>query len=485
MPRRSSPFRSSLPAPALRSGRLHSVVWTVLALALLALSGVFAPAAVAQERPDRPERPERPAAVPSRSVTLTMTKARHIDLPADVRDVLVADPDVANIVVKTPRLVYLIGVKVGATNAYFMDAEGRQILKLDIKVEMDLTAVRDAVGLLVPGADVQLHSINDNIVLTGSVPSAAVAEDVRQIAIRFTGGKAENVINMLRVSGGQQVVIAVRVAEMRRDVAKSLGVNLFLQDTKSATSNASLRRGDAAAVPALGAGMLALNALPFYGLDRLNATLEALETDGQIKTLAEPNLTALSGETAKFLAGGEFPVVTPPVVAGGAGSTTFKPFGVRLEFTPVVLNSGRISMRIMTEVSDRAVFNEGVGTTARHAETTVEIPSGGSLVLAGLLQNNVDDRLSGVPWLGDIPVLGALFRSAAFNRRETELVVIATPYVVQPTRPDKLTLPTDGFGSPSDIDLFLLGRLHSRYAGSGKPPPKPGAAAKPFGYILE
>ncbi|HYD69882.1 type II and III secretion system protein family protein [Azospirillum sp.] len=455
-------------ATAARLGRLRAVGLALLVgLALFVLPAFAAPADAAEQ-----------------SITLSMTKARSFDLPVDVRDVLIANPDIADVVVKSSRQVYVIAKAVGDTNAFFLDEGGNQVLKLDIRVEADLRAVREAIGTLMPDADIEVRAVNQNIALVGTVGSAVAAENARAIARRFVAGD-NNVINMLKVSGSQQVVIRVRVAEVRRTVAKKLGVNLLAQD------------GGRFSFQTFGGGVtntfgqIAHRGATF-GLENLEVAVQALEKDGLLKTLAEPNLTALSGENASFLAGGEFPV---PVgrsedERGTTVTIEFKQFGIGLNFTPVVLDGGRISLRIATEVSE--LSTEGAirlsdlvipALAVRRANTTVEIPSGGSLVLAGLLNNRMTNEINGLPFLADIPVLGALFRSPQFQRDETELVVIATPYIVSPTAPDRLALPTDGFAPASDIDLFLFGRLYSRYADPAKAPPPP--TDRPVGYIME
>ncbi|MBI1209174.1 MAG: BON domain-containing protein [Azospirillum sp.] len=452
----------------------------------------------------------------TRSVTLTLTKADNISLPVDVRDVLVADPTVADVVVKTPRLVYLIGAKIGQTNAFFLDGGGRQVLQLNIKVERDLSALRDAIAALAPTADVKVAAVNEDIVLTGSVPSAEIAENVRQLARRFVAGD-NNIVSMVQISGHQQVLIRVRVAEVNRTVTKKLGFNLFFQgngftfQSGAAPQNSFIpdRFGFASSLGA-GSGVnsvagvgtvkttsgdfgLASGAANYSNLATLGqniASYEALESDGLIKTLAEPNLTSTSGEAANFLVGGEFPVPTG-LDQNGNILITFKQFGISLAFTPVVLSSGRINLKILSEVSalsDQGAISIGniqvPALKVRRAQTTVEMPSGGSLVLAGLLQNDALTNMSGLPGIKDVPILGALFRSTALQRNETELVVVATPLLVRPTSPDQLPLPTDGFGNPNDLDLFLLDGLYSRYGAVRAVPAKP-EAGRPIGYIMK
>jgi pilus assembly protein CpaC len=289
---------------------------------------------------------------------------------------------------------------------------------------------------------------------------------------------------MVGVTRPEQVLLQVRVTEMRRTVARRLGVSLIGRD--SGFSFNSGAQGSNLFSDLFGAAVISGSIGSYSSIQVL---LEALEEDGYIKTLAEPNLTALSGETANFLAGGEFPV---PVARDNNGQVTleFKPFGVGLKFTPVVLDSGKISMRVSTEVS--ALSNEGAfeladirvpGLTVRRAETTVEIPSGGSLVLGGLLRNDAANNVRGLPGLANIPVLGTLFRSTDFQREETELVVIAIPYIVKATTPGKLASPTDGFVPGGDMDQFFLGKLYKRYPGTAGAMAAPPAG--PIGFIME
>lgn len=445
-------------------------------------------------------------AAEARQIALTMTKARSVTLPVDVRDVLVADPEVVDVVIKTPRQVYLIGRSVGDTNAFFTDADGNQVLALDIRVEQDLTALRGALTNLVPDADVSVDAMNGGIVITGSAPTAQSAETVRQIAARFVEEEAD-LLNLVEVTASQQVLIRVKVAEMRRNVAKRLGVNLYLQDGRF-----SFLTGEGPVVgqfPDLyGAG--GQQGAPFidtdgnpnffpvspstplqrFGVDQVTGLIEALEEQGYIKTLAEPNLTARSGEPASFLAGGEFPVPVGRDPDTGVVTLEFKTFGVGLNFTPVVLTSGRISMKISTEVSE--LSTEGAVTldnftipalAVRRATTTVEMPSGGSLVLGGLLRDDVRNAVRGVPFLANLPILGAIFRSPDFERNETELVVIATPVLIKPMSQREAALPTDGFAPANDLERFVLGKLYRRY-GRPEQPVTPGPDRR-IGYIME
>jgi len=460
---------------------------------------------------------------PGQAVTLTVTKARQFRMPVDVRDVLVADPTVADVLIKTPRLVYLIGNKIGDTNAIFLDAAGRQVLKLDVRVDRDLAAVQAALTQLVPDADVKVVSLNQDLALTGAVPTAQIADNVRTVVRRFVD-KDENIVNLMKVTGAQQVVIRLQIAEVSRKVTKELGFDLFLQGNSFTFQSGALtglglfsnRFGTGSTVGSTlgtlgGNGTKGANTFS-NGFSTTTASgttstypngpsarstagsVEALEQQGLIKILAEPNLTALSGEPASFLAGGQFPIPSGKDNQGNV-AVTLQPYGVSLAFTPVVLSQGRISLRINAEVSEIdnsvALVEAGFsvpGLTVRQAQTTVEIPSGGSLVLGGLLRNDASNTVNGLPGLKDIPVLGTLFRSTNFLSQETEMVVIATPYTVRPTAPTALAAPTDGFAPAGDLDMYLLNGLYARYGGGSKAPgagaATPPAPDQPFGYII-
>ena len=442
---------------------------------------------------------------PGQPITLTTTKARQITMPVDVRDVVVADPTVADVLIKTPRLVYLIGSKIGDTNAIFLDASGHQVLKLDIRVDRDLTALRTALAGMVPGTDIKVATLGQDLVVSGEVPTAAAADTVRQIARRFVE-KDENLVNMLKVTGTQQVVIRVKVAEVQRKVTKRLGFD-FVDLGRHFVLG--LGNGVAGVASATGVGAALTGTNTVAGIDKFysdttgrfgvigannvghngqySGAIEALEQNGLVKVLAEPNLTALSGEPANFLAGGEFPVPTG-IDQNGNITIEFKQYGVSLAFTPIVLDNGRISLRVSTEVSelstDGAIVLQTISIpslSVRRAQTTVEIPSGGSLMLGGLLRNDASNTINGLPGLKDLPVLGALFRSNAYLSEETELVVIATPILVKPTSPEAMRAPTDGFAPPTDLDMYFLNSLYARYGAGSKAPPRP---ERPVGYIM-
>ena len=425
-----------------------------------------------------------------RVIDLPINKARLVHLPVAARDALVSNPEVADVVVKTPRLIFVMGRQIGSTNAYFLDANGKQIARLEINVKIDENELNEVYRQLLPNADIKVKTVNDNLFLTGRVRSNELSENARQIALRFAAEEA-NVVNMLTVIEDQQVLLQVKIAEVTRTVLKELGINLFDQSTgtlSTVTSENFNLRGSS------GGGLTDapfLQSFLTYTANPENVlaiTINALERNGLIKTLAEPNLTAISGETANFLAGGEFPI--PIAQDQGVITVQFRQFGIGLNFTPVVLNSGRISLRISTEVSaidqTASITAGGItvpGLRVRRAETTVELPTGGSLVIAGLLRDEFGSSISGVPVAADIPFLGALLRTNSLNKTETELVVAVTAYLVRPVNPDQVRVPTEGLGPPSDYDLYLRGRLHAVYGKNEGSAPEE-ALRGPIGYIV-
>ena len=426
-----------------------------------------------------------------RYVKLGLGKSMVVRLPRAARDVLVSDPEKVDAITRTSRKTYLIGKKVGQTNAFFFDSEGREILNLEIQVERDLAILKRMLRKIIPGNGIRLESVNDNVILTGTVSSASQSKRASDLAAKFAG-KPEQVLNMLSIAGKEQVALKVSVVEMQRTVLKQLGIDLATRfDISRTVVNLATVNPFTLGLP----GGLGAAAAYSKGGTIVSSTLRAMERNGLLRTLAEPTLTAVSGEPAKFLAGGEFPVP----VAGDKDTVTveYKPFGVGLGFTPVVLSEGRISLKVSTEVSELSTDNafqlRPSSSTAsltipslvtRRAETVVEMPSGGSLVMAGLIKDRAKQQLNGVPGVKDVPILGALFRSRDFSRAETELVVIVTPYVVKPVAGNKLTRPDQGLNFPRDAKAVLFGRLNKVYGASGRPLPE-GAYHGSYGFIVE
>lgn len=502
----------------------------------------------------------------SASLVLPFGKSAIIDLPADARDILISNPEIADATVRTARRAYVIGRQLGQTNIFFFDAAGRQIANVEIRVEPDVAPLNEILQRHSPDSQVVAEALNGSIVLSGSARSAAEADRAQQLARQFlqtTGGQSgaangpDRIVNLVQVQGSEQVLVRVRVVEMSRTLVRQLGINGNYEEMINrlvgeddfvdiATDNGfsisgSLLGGLTAAggvaenilrpagyaypgplvnqnITTSQAGVGGYEFDPTTGQEtwgpanietsrRTDATIEAFERAGLLRVLAEPNLTAISGEAARFLAGGEFPV--PVNSEDGQISVEFKPFGVGLAFTPVVMSGGRISLKVATEVSeltsegaistgDTPVRNADGTTTVirgitipalqvRRAETTLEMSSGSSIVLAGLIQERTRHAVEGVPGVMNTPVLGALFRSRDFINNETELVIIVTPYLVQPTSPNRLRTPADGFMNPSEGESLLTGRLNSIYRPSGgaRGGDQPQRLQGPHGHVIE
>ena len=409
----------------------------------------------------------------TRHVKIGLNKSLVVELPRDVRDVLVSNPEFIDAVLHSSRRAYLIGKKLGEGNAFFFDKDGNRILTIEISISRDMGALSGMLNRILRDSDIKVDMVNEHLVLTGSVRTPIDSTKATDIAARFVKSK-EEVINLLSTSGNEQVLLKVTVAEIQRNVAKKLGINL---SAVAGTDGLTLNQVTNLAFPnvaqfidnAIGSATTLRHA---NGADSITAAIRALERNGVLRTLAEPNLTAVSGETAKFLAGGEFPI---PVGGDNDGiKIEFKQFGVALAFTPVVLDAQLISLKIATEVSD--ITNRGAVTVplgnngvvsipaieVRRASTSVELSSGGSIVMAGLISDRTKHNIDDLPELKRLPILGALFRSRDFVRNETELVVIVTPFLVNQTARNKLRTPDEGLGVPSDRNAFLRGHI-SKY----------------------
>ena len=423
--------------------------------------------------------------------TLGVGKSIVIDLPGDIKDVLVADPKIANAVVRTSRRAYLIGVAVGQTNVFFFDADGKQLMGLDIAVTRDLNGIRAAIKKVLTNADITVEGLADGIMLAGSVASPGDAQQAYDLAVRLAGN-GNKVVNGITVRGRDQVMLKVTVAEVQRDVVKQLGINL------SGTVGYGTAVVDFNNTPPFGIAGPLFNPESFisskfnWGTNNVTAKLRAMEQANVIRTLAEPNLTAISGESASFLAGGEFPVVTGSTCdANGkvcSPTITYKKFGVSLNFTPVVLAEGRISLRVGTEVSElssEAAVQGIPGLRVKRTETSVEIPSGGALALAGLIQEQTKQQINGLPGLMELPVLGALFKSRDFVNRQSELIVLITPYIVRAVAQKELSKPDDGFADASDPATSLLGRFNRLYGVPGRDNPRQQPYRGNVGFILD
>jgi len=466
----------------------------LLALLLLAVGGVH-PLLAAEEI-------VMPSGLPIR---VDVGKGELLRLDRDADTVFVADPEIADVKIKTARLLYIFGKVPGETSLYAVDAEQHIITNKPVVVKRDVGRLQAAIDQLVPDGSVEVRAIDDSLVLSGHVDSPGEAEEARRAARPFVTDDKQ-LINHISVDAPNQVNLRVRVAEVQHNVVKELGINW---DAISKVGNFALGFAVGSPVIAAATGQTIVRNAGIGGsTDSLigqfntpnvhfDSVIDALDQNGLVNVLAEPNLTAVSGETASFLAGGEFPIPVPQTSSTGGGTTitvTYKPFGVALAFTPVILAGGRISLRVRPEVSQ--LTNTGAvqvngfsfpSLTTRRAETTIELGSGQTFAIGGLLQNNITDSLNGLPGLKDLPVLGALFRSTQFQRNETELVILVTPYLVRPVSDQRLATPRDGFVPPNDYDMYMRYRQERPSAPGTQPPlgPNGSAAVGPAGFILQ
>jgi pilus assembly protein CpaC len=429
------------------------------------------------------------------TIGLEVRKGQVIRLPRPAATVFVADPEIADVQAQSPSIVYLFGRKAGQTSLYAVDEDDQLLLRSQVVVQHNLSGLRLALEQLLPSSRVNVTTVDASIVLDGEVESPLQAQELRELATRYLG-ENETLLNRVRVAAPTQVHLRVRVAEVSRDVLKQFGINLeaFLQTGDFAFGFVSGRT----VTNGLGGFLRPPEGNASFGGwdggdDVVNAAIDALAEEGLVNVLAEPNLTALSGETASFLAGGEFPI---PMDSDDDGlEIEFKEFGISLAFTPTVLTADRISLRVRPEVSDLtdkgAINVNGLVIPAlatRRAETTVELGSGQSFAIGGLMSTDIESELSKYPGLGDLPILGTLFRSHRFQTNQTELVIIVTPYLVRPVDEPVLATPNDGFRAPTDVERILEGRLHSArlQPGRGGPVgPQGQRLAGPVGFVLE
>jgi pilus assembly protein CpaC len=440
----------------------------------------------------------------SSRIDLEVSKGRLVHLDHPATSVFVADPDIADIQVKSPNLIYVIGKSAGETTLFAV-GDGDQILaNTSIVVHHNVAGLQQALQQIAPGSTIAVNTVDDSLVLSGTVFSAAEGEDVRRLAARFVPDPAQ-LINNMRIDAPNQVYLRVRVAEMSRQTIKAFGFNW-----QNMFSSGNFLFGLATGSPVLAAGASvptsaaktfltgqnntdSLIASFHAGNTDVNALIDALDSEGLVTVLAEPNLTAVSGQSASFLAGGEFPIPVP----GQNGITTidYKKYGVSLSFQATIGPRDRISLRVNPEVSQLssagAIIIQSISVpslTTRRAETTIELGSGQSFAIAGLLQNNVTNSLQKFPGLGDVPILGALFRSTQFQRDESELVIIVTPYIVRPVSSKRLASPTDGFVAPNDSERYLSGASYRPQIVNHAQPPlgrTGGTLLGPVGFDLD
>lgn len=426
---------------------------------------------------------------------LEQDKGQMVKLPQPASSVFIANPDIADLQVMSPTMVYLFGKKPGETSLIAVNSGEQVLLNRRVTVTQNLSGLERALRERFPNRQIKVTASEGALVLSGSVGSPSEAEDARRLAQRYAGGENGEVLNRLTVTGGTQVMLRVRVSEVARTIREDLGFNWEVFGSLGAGYALGLTSG-LTDITTTAAGELQRTSgmMNLFGRHRgqrwdVNGLIDALARDGLITVLAEPNLVATSGETASFLAGGEFPVPVPQ--DRDRVTIDFKQFGVSLAFTPTVLSGDRISMRVRPEVSELDFTNAIVLNTfripalrSRRAETSVELASGQSFAIAGMMQNGLDESIDKFPFVGDVPVLGALFRSSRFQRNETELVIIVTPYIVRPVNnPAQLTAPTDGVSPTRFIDRVLFGKLTR--PGPGTPPPARPSLAGPAGFIVE
>lgn len=424
-----------------------------------------------------------------RSISLGVNKSIVVDVSRDVQDILVSNPAIVDAVVRTARRIYIIGKKAGTTNVFLFDKAGKQIAVIDVVAGADAGPIEALIRKHITDSTVQAETTASGIILSGTVASSADLQRAFDIARQFVDKDA--IANMITVRGREQVMVKVTIAEMQRSVIKQLGININQLGRRFSPDKSILAQiSNPFSVNNATSGLAATLTLG----DQFQGTFRAMERDGIVRTLAEPTLSAISGESAKFLVGGEFPV---PVGRDRDGNVTieFKPFGVGLSFTPVVLSESKISLKINTEVSEITTtgsFSISDGTNAdvtipalrvRRADTTVELPSGGSIAIAGLVDQRLRQTIDGVPGLKELPVLGTLFRSRDFLSEQTEMVVIVTPYIVKPVQRDKLIRPDKNFQVSSDAAAIFLQRLNQIYSVNGGAPRGPYHGR--YGFIVE
>jgi pilus assembly protein CpaC len=461
-----------------------------LGTALAALA-IAAPVALAPVSPAYAQS----AYKPNRQLQLSIGEGQMVSLPRNVANVWTSNPKVADVYVNSSKQINIFGKDMGEATVIATASDGTVLYGANVRVSQNLSSVNQMLHAAFPDSNIDVTTVGQVAVINGTVASpddAAQAETLVRSVLNpgIKEGDPLNIVplNRLRTATPLQVTLKVRIAEVSRTLLKQIGVNLFSKDATSGFKF-GIGQGDPASTSGPGSSPFSANPLnigttlgaagKLFGLD-LAGALDLAETDGLVTTLAEPNLTALSGETASFLAGGEFPIpVSQGGAANGAVTIEYKQFGVSLAFTPIVLADGRISMRVRPEVSELsdagAVKLNGFtvpALTTRRAETTVELGSGQSFMLAGLLKNTNNNNINKAPFLGDLPIIGALFRSTKFQRHETELVIVVTPYLVRPVN-NQMALPTNGYRAPTDAQEVFLGQSYTGQSGPAPTAPAP------------
>jgi pilus assembly protein CpaC len=472
------PINPLLKGKIMKSGILAACLLAIATAGLVAPNIMLAPASASDLEPVAEE------ADNSRFIRMGLNKSVVIRLPAEARDVVIGNEGIVDAFVRSKNTAYLFARNTGQTNIFFFDANGRQILSVDLEVAQDTMALKKLLRRSLPGNRITVDSVDNHIVLGGTARNALEVKTAMDMANSYYGGSAltNTVINTIVVEGEDQVMLRVKVVEIQRDVLKQFGVNL-----NQLAFNVGKLVFDFANFPTgLTNGVLSsasrANVDFSAGGVTIDSVIRAMESDGLVRTLAEPNLTALTGQTANFQAGGEFPFRS----CGNDGECTieFRNFGVIVDFTPTVLSQDRIVLRIRTEVSDISGALNGIPTLdTRTATTSLELPSGGSMMIAGLIKESTRQNIDGTPGLKKLPILGQLFRSQDFISNETELVIMVTPILVRPTSPSKLTSPDKNFNPATDKEAIFMGRLNKIYGGGTDAPD--GNYHGSVGFIVE
>ena len=423
------------------------------------------------------------ASTPSETLNLSQGTGTLVRLSGPMTDVFISNDSVADVQVRSASQLYIFGKGRGETTVYATGKGGRVVYSANVRVGHNISSVGEMLNLAMPEANISATPMNNLVLLTGTVSAPEDVEEAQRLVQAYVG-EGTQVVSRLRSATPLQVTLKVKIAEVSRTLLKSIGVNLLAE-----SGGIGIMQGQGIFLPPPGEvsetgpqvlrnviGSTLFGQGKLFGIDVLSS-LDLAETDGLVTTLAEPNLTALSGETASFLAGGEFPI--PVSQSLGSVAIEFKQYGVSLAFTPIVLADGRISMRVRPEVSELSAEGsirlngfDVPALTTRRAETTVELGSGQSFMLAGLLRNTNTNNIDKAPFLGDLPILGALFRSTSFRRQESELVIIVTPYLVRPVS-GRMALPTDGYRAPTDAERIFLGQNYKGVSGPAATAPAP------------
>jgi pilus assembly protein CpaC len=476
--------------------------------------GVAAAVCAASVSHAAPPAKNSPSTVSGAPIVLSVGRGQQVNLPSAVTDVVVANPNVADVDVRSAKQIYIFAKGPGETTIYATDASGRNVYTATVRVGNNLDSIDQMLSLAMPEADIKVTTLNGVVLLTGTVLQPEDVTEAENLVQAFTG-QGSKVVSRLKTATPMQVNLQVRISEVSRSLTKDFNSNIDSADRDGPSGNGFLfapsRGRNVADVswqndPATGAllstlyqftnpaGGNTLNmAKKLFGVD-FALGLDFAERAGLSTTLAQPNLTTISGETADFLVGGRFPIATSNAL--GSTSVEYQNYGVSLQYTPTVLSDGRIQLRVKPEVSD--ISSQGAvrlggyeipALTTRSVETTVELGSGQSFMIAGLLSNSQSSSVDKFPGLGDVPVLGSLFKSNGWKKNETELVIVITPYLVKPVSASEIKLPTDGFNAPNDLERLLLNKTSSNKGSPDRPEPSVAPEGAPkgpeFGAVSE